>query len=112
MRHDLLPEERVLVRFEFHQEKRRINHWLLIEKPDAEVCRSDPGFGDDVVVVVTDPLPFARWHTGLASWSAALRSGGIKVTGRRELCRALPSWNGGPQIMSDRRAKPADASVG
>lgn len=112
MRHDLLPEERVVVRFEFHQGKRRINHWLLIEKHDAEVCRSDPGFGDDVEVVVTDPLPFARWHMGLVSWSAALRSGGIKVTGRRELCRALPTWNGGPQIMSDRRANLVAARAG
>lgn len=26
MRHDLLPEERVVVRFAFHQRNRRINH--------------------------------------------------------------------------------------
>jgi hypothetical protein len=59
--------------------------------------------------VVVDPLPFARWHMGLVSWSAALRSGGIKVTGRRELSRALPTWNRGPQVMSDRRARLASA---
>jgi DNA-binding HxlR family transcriptional regulator len=112
MRHDLLPEERVVVRFEFHRGKRRINHWLLIEKHDAEVCRIDPGFGDDVEVVVADPLPFARWHAGLLSWSAALRSGGIKVTGRRELCRALPTWNEGPQVIAERRARLTGEGVG
>jgi hypothetical protein len=62
--------------------------------------------------VVTEPLPFARWHAGLISWPAALRSGGVRVTGRRELCRALPTWNGGPQVMSDRRARLAAASIG
>jgi hypothetical protein len=62
--------------------------------------------------VVTEPLPFARWHAGLISWPAALRSGGVRVTGRRELCRALPTWNGGPQVMSDRRATLAEASAG
>ena len=111
MRHDVLPDERVLIRFEFHERKRRTNHWLLIEESDAEVCRTDPGFGDDVVVVVTDPLPFARWHTGFISWATALRSGGITVTGRRDLCRALPSWNEGPQVMKDRRARLAEASA-
>jgi hypothetical protein len=64
------------------------------------------------VVVVTDPLPFARWHMGLVSWPTALRSGGIKVTGPRDLCRALPAWNGGPQIMSERRAKPIATKSG
>lgn len=111
MRYELLPEERVVIRFEFHRGKRHVNHWLLIEKHDAEVCRIDPGFGDDVVVVVTDPLPFARWHAGIVSWPAALRSGGITVTGRRDISRALPSWNAGPQVMSDRRAKQVAASA-
>ena len=111
MQADLLPEQRVLIRFEFHEAKRHINHWLLVEKPDVEVCRIDPGFGDDVVVVVADPLPFARWHAGFISWASALRSGGITVSGNRELRRALPTWNAGPQIMKDRRAKLTDASA-
>lgn len=105
LRRDLLPDGRVVVRFEFHQRGRRVKHWLLIERGDGEVCRVDPGFGDDVVVVVTDALMFARWHLGLVGWAAALRSGGIQVSGPRDLCRALPTWNGGPETATKRRAK-------
>ena len=113
LRRDLLPDRRVVVRFEFHQGGRRVKHWLLIERRDGEVCRINPGFGDDVVVVVTDSLMFARWHLGLVGWTTALRSGGIQVSGPRDLCRALPTWNGGPEAATKRRAKvklPASAS--
>jgi len=40
-----------------------------------------------------DPLAFARWHLGEIRWRDALRSGAIEVTGRRDLARALPTWN-------------------
>jgi hypothetical protein len=29
----------------------------------------DPGFGDDLVVRIEDPLAFARWHMGLSPTS-------------------------------------------
>lgn len=38
--------------------------WLLLDPVEPEVCRFDPGFGDDLVVHVEDPLAFARWHLG------------------------------------------------
>ena len=105
LRRDLLPEKRVVVRFELHHRGRRVRHWLLIERGDGELCRIDPGFGDDLSVVVTDALMFARWHLGLVGWAAALRSGGIQVSGPRHLCRALPTWNGCPEAATKRRAK-------
>jgi DNA-binding HxlR family transcriptional regulator len=110
MRDDLLPNERVIVRFDLPRGKRRVNHWLLVDQHQAELCRTDPGFGDDVVVTVSEPLVFARWHTGLMAWSTALRSGGITVSGRRDLCRALPTWNGGPEVISERRDKAQSSS--
>jgi len=64
--------------------------------PDG-LCRFDPGFGDDLVVAIDDPLAFARWHMGRTRWEAALRAGGITVTGPRALRQALPTWNGGPK---------------
>jgi hypothetical protein len=67
--------------------------------------RIDPGFDVDVDVVVSDPLVFSRWHAGYVTWSKALRSGGVTVSGTRELCRTLPTWNAGPEIISERRAK-------
>jgi DNA-binding HxlR family transcriptional regulator len=107
LRRDLLPENRVLVRFNFPHAGRRVNHWLLIERGDGEVCRSDPGFGDNAVVTVHDPLTFARWHLGLISWATALRSKGVEIRGPRDLCRAVPTWNGGPDLARERRAASA-----
>jgi DNA-binding HxlR family transcriptional regulator len=105
LREELLPAGRVVVRFDLPRGKRRVNHWLLVERQKGELCRTDPGFDVDVVVVVSDPLVFSRWHAGYLAWSTALRSGGITVSGPRELCRTLPTWNAGPEIISERRAK-------
>jgi DNA-binding HxlR family transcriptional regulator len=78
--------------------------WLLIEKGDAELCAFDPGFGDDAVVTIQDPLTFARWHPGPISWVRALRSGGVTISGPRELVRSLPTWNRRPEIGRQLRA--------
>jgi FAD/FMN-containing dehydrogenase/DNA-binding HxlR family transcriptional regulator len=104
LRNKLLPERRVVVRFEFKNGRRKVKLWLLIENREAEICRFDPGFGDDVVVTINDPLSFARWHLGLVTWGSALRTGAIEVSGARELRRMLPTWNGGPEEHATRRA--------
>jgi hypothetical protein len=41
---------------------------------------------------------------GLLDWAAALRSGGIQVSGSRALGRALPTWNAGPETHTRLRA--------
>jgi FAD/FMN-containing dehydrogenase/DNA-binding HxlR family transcriptional regulator len=114
LRRDLLPDRRVVVRFEFANRGRKIKIWLLIELSEIEICRSDPRFGDDLVVTITDPLAFARWHLGLVEWPAALRSGAIQVSGPSDLRRALPTWNAGPEEHARRREKlkrvPGDTS--
>jgi DNA-binding HxlR family transcriptional regulator len=110
LRRDLLPDRRVVVRFEFAYGGRRMRLWLLAEGGAAELCRFDPGFGDDLVVAIDDPLVFARWHLGRVSWAAALRSGGVTVSGPRALRQALPTWNAGPEEharMGAERALPA-----
>jgi DNA-binding HxlR family transcriptional regulator len=104
LRREVLPQHRVLVRFEFEYRGKRETAWLLIERGDAELCAFDPGFGDDLVVVVSDPVTFARWHLGHIDWAAALRSGGITVTGPRDLRKALPTWNRRPEIGARLRA--------
>jgi len=113
LRRDRLPDRRVTVRFDLHHRGRRVPAWLVIERREVEICRSDPGFGDDLIVTVTDSLIFARWHLGLVDWAAALRSGGIIVDGPRELRRALPTWNAGPDVHARMRAeqKRAPATV-
>lgn len=104
LRRDRLPEGRVLVRFEFPgQPTYRRRFWLLVEDGDAELCHKYPGFEEDLIVVVEDPRTFARWHLGHIEWGDVLRAGHIRVTGRRDLARALPTWNAGPYIHALKR---------
>jgi DNA-binding HxlR family transcriptional regulator len=105
LRRDLLPDRRVVVRFEFARGGRRVRVWLLVEEREVEICRFDPGFGDDLVVMVDDPLTFARWHMGVVGWAAALRSGAVKLTGPRALRQAFPTWNAGPERLGRLRAE-------
>ena len=63
--------------------------WLLIERGDAEYCVKYPGGEEDLIVVVNDPLAFARWHLGQIEWGDALRSGAIWMT--RERIRPTPT---------------------
>jgi DNA-binding HxlR family transcriptional regulator len=104
LRKENLPDHRVVARFDYTYRGRRLTSWLLVERGDAEVCAFDPGYGDDLVVTISDPVVFARWHLGLIEWTTALRSGGLDITGAPELRHALPTWNGAPAVFAGRRA--------
>jgi FAD/FMN-containing dehydrogenase/DNA-binding HxlR family transcriptional regulator len=105
LRRDRLPQRRVLVRFEFRQRGRTNTLWLLLDRNEGEICTFPPGFEEDLVVTVEDPLTFARWHIGLVDWPAAVRSGAVRVSGPRALGRALPTWNANPDLRRRRRAE-------
>lgn len=93
-----LPGERVVVRFDFEYRGRPDSAWLLIERGEAELCATDPGHGDDVVVKILDAMAFARWHLGQIEWADAVGSGAITVTGRTDVRKALPTWNRRPAV--------------
>lgn len=91
---EVLPERRALVRFDYPTlQGGGSRNWLLIEHGDVEICEKHPGGDEDLVVVVHEPLAFARWHLGEIRWGSALRSGAISVEGSRQLARALPTWH-------------------
>jgi DNA-binding HxlR family transcriptional regulator len=91
---DRLPRRRVVVRFEYPTlPGAACRSWLLIERGAAEYCLKYPGGEEELIVIVNDPLAFARWHIGQIEWSNALRSGAIQVKGSPALARALPTWN-------------------
>jgi DNA-binding HxlR family transcriptional regulator len=103
---DRLPHRRVLIRFEYPTlpgSGRR--SWLLIERGNAEYCLKYPGGEEELIVVVNDPLAFARWHIGQIEWRDALRSGAIEVKGPPALARALPTWNRRAWAADDPRAR-------
>jgi len=104
--HDQLPRRRVVVRFEYPELAGPAPRgWVLIEHGDAEVCMKHPGGEEDLVVVIHDPLAFARWHLGTLEWRSALRSGAIEVQGSRTLARALPTWNRRAWAADDPRGR-------
>jgi DNA-binding HxlR family transcriptional regulator len=95
---DRLPRRRVLVRFDYPTlSGPGSRSWLLIERGDVEICEKYPGGEEDLVVVVNDPLAFARWHLGDIEWSDALRAGAIQVMGSRALAQTLPTWSMSPR---------------
>ena len=97
---EALPAGRVVVAFEFPDERAGNRFfWLLVESGDAEVCATDPG-GEPDLRVVARSAAFVDWHRGALSWSTALQSGGISITGSRALVRAFPTWNTRTPILA------------
>jgi DNA-binding HxlR family transcriptional regulator len=93
LNYDLLPHRRVVVRFDFpDQPTKGREHWFIFNKQDSEICKTDPGFGLDLVVTA-ESKAFTEWHLGRIEWSDAIRSNRIRVTGPTALARALPTWN-------------------
>lgn len=85
-----VPDERVTVRFD-HTSPERRSYWMVFEHRSASVCMADPGFATDALVTCPT-VELARVFSGHATWSAAVRSRAIEVTGRRDVVRALPTW--------------------
>ena len=93
LEHDLLPDHRVVIRFQFpDQPKASRRLWLLLDGDQSEVCRTDPGLEDDLIVEA-ESMALAEWHLGLVEWDEAVRSRRIRVSGSRPLARLLPTWN-------------------
>src|SRR5258706_5778993 len=80
-----LPQRRQVVRFEVRDEKKR--YWLGLRQGDPDLCYSDPGFGDDLVVR-SDLECVTRVYLGQLSLVDARRAGLLGVEGPHELTRA------------------------
>ncbi len=90
--HEAVPGGRTVVRFRFPDVAADARDWwLVLTQQDADVCDFDPGHA--VAVTVTAPLRrLTEVWRGDVTWSAALRSGGVEVSGPDTLRRALPRW--------------------
>jgi DNA-binding HxlR family transcriptional regulator len=90
-----LPARRVVVRFDFRAFPPRCRGfgtcWLVLTREGTDVCMKDPGFDVDLVVTA-DAAAMARVWTGAVTFAQAVRSGGLRVEGPRDLARAFPTW--------------------
>jgi len=86
---DKLPPRRRVVRFEFRDEKKR--YWLVLRRDDPDLCYSDPGFGDDLVIR-SDLEAMTRVYLGQLRWADAARCGLLEMEGPRELTRGVSDW--------------------
>jgi DNA-binding HxlR family transcriptional regulator len=90
---DRLPKRRVVARFDIPEMPKKGNQlWIIFHGLDSEVCRSDPGYEEDLIVTV-QARALAEWHLGRIEWNEALRTHRIQVAGPKSLAKALPTWN-------------------
>jgi DNA-binding HxlR family transcriptional regulator len=90
--HEALPPRRTVVGFRFPDAAPGIRDWwLVLHGGEADVCDDDPGHPVDVLVTADLRRMVAVWMGDLP-WSAALRSGDVRLEGPAALRRALPAW--------------------
>ena len=90
-----LPERRVVVRFDFRgvprASRRPTTWWLLLQRPDVDLCLKDPGFDVDLVVHA-DVTALTRVWMGDVRLGDAMRQQLIRLDGLRVFVRAFPTW--------------------
>jgi len=95
IRTETLPARRIVVQFEFHGLPRGtqgMKHWwLVLERPDVELCLKDPGHEVDVFIRA-DLLAMTRIWVGEQTFAAAARQRSIAFRGAPALVKAFPGW--------------------
>ena len=84
---DRLPTPGLVVRFDL-ADRPTDRFWLLLRRPQAEVCTAHPGQDEDLVVE-TDSETLARWHLRHLSYDEATRLGRLRIEGRRSAAKAF-----------------------
>jgi DNA-binding HxlR family transcriptional regulator len=89
-----VPEKRVVVRFDFRgvpAAQRDKAFWLVVQKPEVDLCIIDPGHEVDLFVDA-DLAALARVWLGSVPIRQAIRDGDIRLAGERQAVRDFPSW--------------------
>jgi DNA-binding HxlR family transcriptional regulator len=92
---DRLPERRVVVRFDFRGVPRAsrcpTTWWLILQRPEVDLCLKDPGFEEDLAVNA-DVAALTRVWMGDVRLADAMRQGLISLDGLPMYRRAFPTW--------------------
>ena len=91
---DRMPDERVVVHFEFiGVPADRAHFWMVLDRDAPDLCIIDPGFGDDLIVR-SSPGPIGAVWVGDRTLTEQVQDGSITVAGLPRLARQLPGWIG------------------
>ena len=92
---DRLPAARVVARFKFSgipATKRGYRmFWLLLQRGQADLCVTDPGFEVDLYIDA-DLAGLTKVWLGDITFDMASRSGAVRLNGPLALRRAFPTW--------------------
>jgi DNA-binding HxlR family transcriptional regulator len=87
-----LPEQLTTVAFWYRDvPAKRSRYWLQIDRPDVELCLTNPGTPIDLKVETTIRTMVDVWM-GYRDLQDALRSKAIELDGPAKLMRAFPRW--------------------
>jgi DNA-binding HxlR family transcriptional regulator len=92
VRTENLPHRRVVILFQFRQSPKR-RYWLVLSRPDVDVCLVDPGFEVDLEVV-TEARTVADICLGHISVRDAANRGALTLSGAGHVRREFPTWLG------------------
>ena len=87
-----LPPERVVVHFRFRRVPAHA-YWLVLERPQVDLCFTDPGFDVDLSVDA-EVKALTQVYLAHLTVAEAVRTGEITLTGPLEYRRAFASWVG------------------
>lgn len=90
---DALPDERVVVLFRFRLHDGDRFFWLVLHRPEVDLCVHDPGYEIALDVEATVET-LARVCLGHLDLPHAVKSGAIDVRGAPRYARAFVSWLG------------------
>lgn len=87
-----LPSERTVVMFWFRDlPAKRSRYWLCVERPEVELCLTNPGF-DVALTVETKLRTMVEVWMGERNIKQALAEKSIELDGPGALTRVFPNW--------------------
>ncbi len=92
VRVDALPDHRVVVFFTFRRQRNK-QFWLVLQRPEVDLCLFDPGYDVDLTLEA-EVEALARVCLGHVGLHQAVRAGEVALAGPPRYRRALGDWLG------------------
>jgi DNA-binding HxlR family transcriptional regulator len=89
LQQDKLPADKRVVRFDFKGVRK--SYWLVLKRGDPDLCYSDPGFGEHLMVRA-DLETLTRVYLGELELNAAWATGLVEVDGPRDVVKSMAAW--------------------